>query len=76
MFLDIDDNFEVVRLQFCQLVFYLLLLMQVAWSIVLPCWAELAEIHRENEDNCNPHKIKHKLQSKRLGFLATADFNS
>ena len=50
--------------------------MQVAWSIVLPCWAELAEIHRENEDNCNPHKIKHKLQSKRLGFLATADFNS
>ena len=75
VFLDIDDNFEVVRLQFCHLVFYLLLLMQQAWSIVLPCWAERAEIDRENEDNCSPHKIQHKLQSKLLGLLATADFN-
>ena len=49
--------------------------MKVPKSIVLPSWAELEAIDQENEDSYNPHKIKHKLQSKRLGFLVTADSN-
>lgn len=47
--------------------------MQVAWSIVLPSRAELAEIDRKTK--AIAARIKYKLQSKRLCFLAIADVN-
>lgn len=47
--------------------------MQVAWFIVLPSRAELAEIDRKTK--AIAASIEYKLQSKRLFFLAIADFN-
>lgn len=47
--------------------------MQVAWSIVLTSRAELAEIDRKTK--AIAARIKYKLQSKPLCFLAIAYFN-
>lgn len=47
--------------------------MQVAWFIVLTSKAEQAEIDRKTK--AIAASIEYKLQSKRLCFLATADFN-
>ena len=37
-------------------------------------WMKLAEINK-SEDNCSPYRIQQKLQSKRLRFQVTTDFN-